>query len=202
MERLITEKLKSWKESPNRKPLLLRGVRQCGKTWILREFGQTHFEDVAYFTFENNQPLFSCFELNLDPKRILKEISFVRGKTIIPGKTLVIFDEIQFCPNALTSLKYFAEEMPELHIACAGSYLGIHLAKNAGSFPVGKVDFLTLHPMNFEEYLLANEESALRDYLMEISAGEKIPDSFSWKLESLYKEYLVTGGSVTLSIGR
>ena len=194
MERLITEKLKIWKESPNRKPLLLRGVRQCGKTWILREFGQTHFEDVAYFTFENNQPLFSCFELNLDPKRILKEISFVRGKTIILGKTLVIFDEIQFCPNALTSLKYFAEEMPELHIACAGSYLGIHLAKNAGSFPVGKVDFLTLHPMNFEEYLLANEESALRDYLMEISAGEKIPDSFSWKLESLYKEYLVTGG--------
>ena len=194
MERLITEKLKIWKENPNRKPLLLRGVRQCGKTWILREFGQTHFEDAAYFTFENNQPLFSCFDLNLDPKRILKEISLVRGKTIIPGKTLVIFDEIQFCPNALTSLKYFAEELPELHIACAGSYLGIHLAKNAGSFPVGKVDFLTLHPMNFEEYLLANGEEAVHAFLSEIQSGEGIPKSLTAKLEGLYKDYLITGG--------
>ena len=127
-------------------------------------------------------------------KRILKEISFVRGKTIIPGKTLVIFDEIQFCPNALTSLKYFAEELPELHIACAGSYLGIHLAKNAGSFPVGKVDFLTLHPMNFEEYLLANGEEAVHAFLSEIQSGEGIPKSLTAKLEGLYKDYLITGG--------
>lgn len=194
MERLITKKLLVWKDNPNRKPLLLRGVRQCGKTWILREFGRANFENVAYFTFENNQPLFACFEPDLNPSRIVKEISFIYGGSITPNKTLVIFDEIQFCPNALTSLKYFSEMMPELHIVCAGSYLGIHLAKTAGSFPVGKVDFLTLYPMNFEEYLLANGESILRDQLLNIKDKEAIPTSFTHKLSSLYTDYLITGG--------
>ncbi|MBQ4597544.1 MAG: AAA family ATPase, partial [Methanocorpusculum sp.] len=137
MERLITEKLRIWKENPKRKPLLLRGVRQCGKTWILRNFGEQYFSDTAYFTFENNHPLSACFNTDMNPERILRELSLLHGKALVPGKTLVIFDEIQFCPNALTSLKYFSEEMPALHIACAGSYLGIHPAKSAGSFPVG-----------------------------------------------------------------
>ncbi|MBQ3570070.1 MAG: ATP-binding protein [Methanocorpusculum sp.] len=192
VERLITEKLRIWKENPKRKPLLLRGVRQCGKTWILRNFGEQYFSDTAYFTFENNHPLSACFNTDMNPERILRELSLLHGKALVPGKTLVIFDEIQFCPNALTSLKYFSEEMPALHIACAGSYLGIHLAKSAGSFPVGKVDFLTLHPLNFEEYLLANGEESLRDFL--ISAEDSIPSSIMGKLESLYREYLITGG--------
>ena len=194
MERLIYNELLGWSKSAVRKPLILRGVRQCGKTWILREFGEKNFEDTAYFTFENNQPLSECFNSDMNPSRIIKELSFIRGKSIVPGKTFVIFDEIQFCAKALTALKYFAEELPELHIACAGSYLGIHLAKSAGSFPVGKVDFLTLHPMNFEEYLMAPGQGDILPELKGAGSGDKLPSSLVFRLENLYKEYLITGG--------
>ena len=194
MERLIIRNLIEWKNSPKRKPLILRGVRQSGKTWILREFGKEEFEDVAYLSFENNKPLHYCFETDMNPKRIVSELGKYRGKVIIPGKTLVIFDEIQFCPKTLTSLKYFCEELPELHIVCAGSYLGLHLSKSAGSFPVGKVDFLTLHPMNFAEYLLANNDADLYQELKELTPADKVSAAFQFRLETRYKEYLITGG--------
>ncbi len=194
MERLIYTELFRWSKSESRKPLILRGVRQCGKTWILQDFGRKNFEDTAYFTFENNRPLCDCFETDMNPERIIKELSFIRGRSIVPGRTFVIFDEIQFCAKALTALKYFAEEMPDLHIACAGSYLGIHLAKSAGSFPVGKVDFLTLHPMNFEEYLMALGQGDILPELKGLSSGDKLPSSLVFRLENLYKEYLITGG--------
>ncbi|MDO5845194.1 MAG: DUF4143 domain-containing protein, partial [Methanocorpusculum sp.] len=125
---------------------------------------------------------------------IIKELNYLREKNIIAGKTFVIFDEIQFCAKALTSLKYFAEEMPNLHIACAGSYLGIHLAKSSGSFPVGKVDFLTLHPMNFEEYMIAEGDEKLLTAVREISPDSSIPEALRFRLENIYKEYLITGG--------
>jgi len=194
MYRLITHDLLIWKNRETRKPLLLRGIRQCGKTWILKEFGKQNFSDTAYFNFENNKPLCACFDQDMDSARIIKELSFLHNKTIEPGTTLVIFDEIQFCPNALTSLKYFCEKMPGLHIACAGSLLGTHLAKNEGSFPVGKIDFLTLRPMNFEEYLHANGETLLVSHLKTLSSLEKVPASLTQKLENLYLDYLITGG--------
>ncbi|MDO5846099.1 MAG: AAA family ATPase, partial [Methanocorpusculum sp.] len=194
MYRLIESRLQAWKNSTARKPLILRGVRQCGKTWILKEFGRENFADTVYFSFENNAPLAACFEQDMNPERIIKELGFLMGKTIVPGKTFVIFDEIQFCAKALTSLKYFAEEMPKLHIACAGSYLGIHLAKSSGSFPVGKVDFLTLHPMNFAEFVLAEGGEDIIAELKKISSEEKIPASLTFRLESFYRDYLITGG--------
>ena len=126
MERNIMKQLTAWKDSPDRKPLLLTGVRQCGKTYILKEFGNRYFEDTAYFSFEGNRGLKSVFDYDLNPVRILRELgSVIRGREIIPGKTLIIFDEIQACPNAVTSLKYFCETMRELPVVCAGSLLGV-----------------------------------------------------------------------------
>ena len=194
MKRLIYRDLLIWKEAEKRKPLLLRGVRQCGKTWILRKFGKENFPDTAYFTFENNRLLYRCFEQDMDPERICKELGILRGKTITPGVTFVIFDEVQFCPNALTSLKYFYEEMPQLHIACAGSLLGVYLSKSSSSFPVGKVDFLTMRPMNFEEYILACGERGMHTAVKELSDNEKIPEIIAGRLENIYIDYLITGG--------
>ncbi len=194
MYRLITRDLQNWKNAETRKPLILKVIRKCGKTWILKEFGKQNFTDTVYFTFENNTPQCACFDQDMDPARIIKELSFLSNKTITPGTTLVIFDEIQFCPNALTSLKYFCEEMPKLHIACAGSLLGVQLAKKEGSFPVGKTDFLTLRPMNFAEYLYANGETYLLSHLETLLSDEMVPASLTQKLENLYKDYLVTGG--------
>lgn len=132
-------------------------MRQCGKTYLLKEFGHQHYSDIAYFNFEETESLKSLFETDYDTKRILFELGLSIGKTIKPASTLVIFDEIQECGRAITSLKYFCENAPEYHIVCAGSLLGIALNKQP-SFPVGKVDFLTLYPMNFIEFLMANGE--------------------------------------------
>ena len=148
MERLLTNKLIQWKQSPYRKPLIVRGIRQSGKTWLLMDLGRSAYEDIAYFNFENNKVLSELFQKDLDPKRLLMELGVLNGKVIRPGKTLIIFDEIQFCSRAITSLKYFYEAIPEYHIACAGSLLGIALARPT-SYPVGKVDIMTLRPMNF-----------------------------------------------------
>ena len=193
MQRQITDQLQTWKNSPDRKPLLLRGVRQSGKTWILRQFGSDHFTDTAYFNFEETPALHPIFRTDLNPHRILTELGLLRGNPILPGTTLLILDEIQFCPEALASLKYFAENLPEQHIACAGSLLGIALAKPL-SFPVGKVEILTLRPMNFPEFLLANNKKHLLDYLTALSAQEPLPQSIIPQLSTLYQEYLITGG--------
>ena len=140
MERNIYEQFRAWKNRKNRKPLLVTGVRQCGKTYLITEFGKKEFQDVAYFNFDGNEGLSSIFTHDFDIERIIGELgSVVRGKRIIPGETLVFLDEIQDCPRAIQSLKYFCENMPELHVIAAGSLLGVALRENGISFPVGKV---------------------------------------------------------------
>lgn len=195
MERDIMKQLVAWKDSPDRKPLLVTGVRQCGKTYILKEFGNKYFEDTAYFYFEGNRGLISVFEYDLDPVRILRELgSIVRGKEIIPGKTLIIFDEIQACPNAVTSLKYFCENMKEVPIVCAGSLLGISVKRDGISFPVGKVDRLQMYPMTYAEFLRADGGQALYEGAMRLEIGRELPELYSVPLEKSLKYYYIVGG--------
>lgn len=193
MQRQITTQLLAWKDEPGRKPLLLKGVRQSGKTWVLKQFGSEYFADTAYFNFEGNAALQTIFQADLDPHRIVAELGLLRGTPIIAGTTLLIFDEVQFCPAALTSLKYFAELLPAQHVACAGSLLGIALAKPL-SFPVGKVRLLTLYPMHFSEFLLANGKDMLVTFLSGRSVTDGIPESVLPQLTQLYRDYLITGG--------
>lgn len=164
MERLIIKKLQDWKKSTYRKPLILKGVRQVGKTWILKEFGKRFYENIAYFNFDENEEYKQFFETTKDVDRILQNLMLASGQKIMPEKTLIIFDEIQDCPNIINSMKYFCENAPQYHIACAGSLLGIALAKPS-SFPVGKVNFMQIDPMSFTEYLLANGNDNLVNYL-------------------------------------
>ena len=193
MKRQILQNLLQWKENPNRQPLLIRGVRQCGKTWIMKRFGEENYPDTAYFNFESDERLREFFEGDLDVSRIIKSLGVLRGKTILPGTTLVIFDEIQFCPRALTALKYFCEDMPKLHVICAGSLLGVALAKPQ-SFPVGKVELITLRPMNFYEFCVANGDEMLADHLASLPAGDPLPAAFTGRLEEYYRDYLICGG--------
>jgi len=193
MKRNLLGDLKRWKDSPTRKPLLVKGVRQCGKTWLLEEFGRICYSDTAYFNFEGNAALSARFEGDFDVHRIVSELGILRQKAIVPGETLIIFDEIQFCNQALTSLKYFCENAPEYHVVCAGSLLGVALSKPL-SFPVGKVDFLTLRPMSFEEFLLANGEEMLCEHLRALSPHEKVSELFTERLETLLKTYYIVGG--------
>ena len=194
MKRLLTNKLMQWKQSPYRKPLIIRGIRQSGKTWLLMDLGRSAYEDIAYFNFENNKALSELFQKDLDPKRLLMELGVLNGKVIRPGKTLIIFDEIQFCSRAITSLKYFYETIPEYHITCAGSLLGIALARPT-SYPVGKVDIMTLRPMNFFEFLQAKNEDMLIEYLSkEIEQTKPILKVFANKLLDYLKQYYIVGG--------
>ncbi|MBQ4415514.1 MAG: ATP-binding protein [Methanomicrobium sp.] len=200
MRRLAYEKLLRWKDRSDRKPLIMQGVRQCGKTWLLKNFGENEFEDCAYFNFETITGLSEIFEKDLDINRIIIELSALRRKAITAGKTLLILDEIQICPRAITALKYFAEDMPQLHVAAAGSLLGIALSQMGQntSFPVGKVHTLTLYPLNFHEYLLANGEELLCRYIEDKIAGgdisAPISTSFGERLDTLLRHYYITGG--------
>lgn len=184
------EKLIAWKNSPDRKPLLLQGVRQCGKTYLLKEFGSLYYDDVAYFSFEDTPSLKEKFERDLHPKRIVKELGIMRNKTIGPQNTLIIFDEIQLCGKALTALKYFCEDAPEYHIACAGSLLGVALTEKT-SFPVGKVEFLTLRPLGFYEFLLADGKGLLAESLRDGSSGI---EAFEGELRDKLLDYYIVGG--------
>lgn len=192
MKRFILNELVKWKESKYRKPLILKGARQIGKTYILQQFGKENYEGVAYFNFDHDEDLYNLFTNTKDPKRLLEQLAFIYGKAIIPGKTLIIFDEIQECPNALNSLKYFQEEANEYHIVCAGSLLGIRLSHT--SFPVGKVDFLNMYPMTFREFLLADNCENLVGYMESIRSIEKIPDIFFNQLQEKLKAYFIIGG--------
>src|ERR1035437_10327181 len=193
MKRTIESELTAWKNRKDRKPLILRGVRQCGKTYLLKEFGQQYYQDVAYFNFEGNPALAQRFDQDLDTSRIIMELGVLRGSKIVPESTLIIFDEIQFCNQALTSLKYFAEEAPSYHVVCAGSLLGIALSRPL-SFPVGKVDFLTMRPKNFYEFVLANQEEMLLDYIGKLDAKTPVPQIFADRMTTLLKTYFVVGG--------
>jgi hypothetical protein len=192
MRRYIKEKLIEWKNRKDRKPLILKGARQVGKTYILKEFGKEEYENVAYFNFDHDENLKELFLNTKDPKRILEQLTFAFGKVIKPEKTLIIFDEIQECPDALNSLKYFQEEANEYHIACAGSLLGIKLSHT--SFPVGKVEYLEMYPMTFTEFLLADNCENLVDYMESITQIEKIPDIIFTQLNEKIKSYFIIGG--------
>lgn len=192
MYRYIKEKLIAWKNSEYRKPLILGGARQVGKTYILKKFGEENYDGVAYFNFDHDENLYNLFTNTKDPKRILEQLAFIYGKAIVPGKTLIFFDEIQECPNALNSLKYFQEEANEYHIVCAGSLLGIRLSHT--SFPVGKVEFMTLYPMTFSEFLIADNCENLVEYMNTIEKPENIPEIFFNMLEEKLKAYFIIGG--------
>ncbi len=190
MERLLIEDLYKWKTKADRKPLILRGARQVGKTWILKDFGKKHFKDVCYVNFEQKDMLANVFEGELSPHDIIEKLSILKRMKIKPQDTLIIFDEVQEMPRALTSLKYFAEECPEYAICCAGSLLGVALHQGT-SFPVGKVDFLDLRPMSFREFLMAQGEEMLIDYILE---GNRDLGAFETKLTAYLKKYFVIGG--------
>ncbi len=193
MKRLLIESLKKWKEKSDRKPLILKGVRQCGKTYLLKEFGMQCYSDVAYFNFEERPAVADVFAKDYDTERMIFELGVIAGKDIFPETTLIIFDEIQECGKALTALKYFCENAPEYHIVCAGSLLGIALQKQL-SFPVGKVDFLTLRPMSFFEFVVAREGDNAEKALNGYDAKKTLPAAFGEKLEGLLREYYIVGG--------
>ena len=192
MERKIMKKLQEWKDNKNRKPLILRGARQVGKTYILQQFGKENYKNIAYFNFDHDTDLYQLFENTKNPERILEQLALVCGKAIEPKNTLIIFDEIQECPDALNSLKYFNEEANEYHIVCAGSLLGIRLSHT--SFPVGKVDFLDMYPMTFSEFLVADGAQNLVEYMDSINSFENIPEIFFNILEEKLKVYFIVGG--------
>ncbi|MCI9015217.1 MAG: ATP-binding protein [Lachnospiraceae bacterium] len=193
MERHIMKQLLNWKNSPYRKPLILKGVRQVGKTWILKEFGRQFYENTAYFNFDENEEYRQFFETTKDVNRILQNLMLVSGQKILPEKTLIVFDEVQDCPNVINTMKYFCENAPEYHVTCAGSLLGIASARPS-SFPVGKVNFMQIDPMTFMEFLIANGDENLAVYLDSIETLEPIPDAFFNPLYEKLKMYYVTGG--------
>ena len=192
MWRKFTEKLIAWKDDPDRKVLLLEGVRQCGKTYILREFGKEFFSNTVYVNFEKDPSAHSLFDGNLGPKRIIENLAIYLNTNIVPGKTLIILDEIQECERAMTSLKYFSEEAPEYHVACAGSLLGLMLGR--GSFPVGRVDRYRLYPMTFYEFLMAEGEERLCGYLMERKPTEEISAALHQMASDHLRNYYIVGG--------
>lgn len=195
MYRKISQKLLAWKESPFRKPLLLQGARQVGKTFSVLEFGRNNYENVAYFNFETNTQLNATFDENIEPGYLLPILSHIAGTSIIKEKTLIIFDEVQLCERALTSLKYFCEQAPEYHIIALGSLLGVAVNRKTYSFPVGKVDMLTMYPMDMEEFLLALDESYLLEKIKACFTDKTaMPAALHQSALELYRQYLVVGG--------
>ncbi len=194
MERTITEKFRKWKESSRRKPLLLTGVRQCGKTTAIKHFGNTAFDNSIYLNFEENTNLAGIFSYDFDISRILNEIQSVTSEKITPGKTLLILDEIQECPRAITSLKYFCENMSGLHVIGAGSLLDVALQRENISFPVGKVNRLQMFPLSFYEFAIAAGDPSMIDILREWPLDRPIPELYSIPMEKLLKTYFIVGG--------
>ena len=199
MQRDIIADLEEWMASARHKPLILKGARQVGKTWALREFGAKSFDNVAYVSLENIAPgvpseYAQLFERTHDPRRIVRNLGLALGCDIEPTRTLLILDEIQDCPAALGALKYFAEELPEQHVACAGSLLGVALARDDDSFPVGKVTFRQMGPMTFSEFLRATGGSGLDEFCSEVSDPEPLPDIFASQLEERLQAYFAVGG--------
>jgi predicted AAA+ superfamily ATPase len=192
VKRLISQSLKEWKQKKDRKPLILKGVRQTGKTYALKEFGKNHFSAFHYLNFENTKKAAELFKNDYNSKRILTDLSFLLDKTIDIKNDLIVFDEIQECPEALTSLKYFAEQLPELAVCCAGSLLGIHL--NNTSFPVGKIDLLHLQPLCFSEFLEAQGDLKSLNFLNGLTKQDSISEIVHAHLWQQFKIYLVTGG--------
>ena len=194
MYREILQDLETWKDKTRRKPLILTGVRQCGKTYIVEEFAHKNFENYIYVNFESEETLSAIFDYDFDVDRITRELERHFKTQIIPGQTLVFFDEIQECTRAITSLKYFCENMRDLHIVCAGSFLGVALKKEQISFPVGKVNRLQLYPMNFKEFIIANDREDLIETFREWPTDREIPQIYTKPMEDLLKAYYIVGG--------
>ena len=195
MYRKIMQFLEEWRQSPHRKPLILQGARQVGKTYSLLAFGRAHYENVAYFNFETNPKLNATFDEDISPAYLIPILSHIAGQTIVREKTLIIFDEVQLCERALTSLKYFCEDAPDYHIVVAGSLLGVAVNRTQFSFPVGKVDIKTMYPMDMEEFLLALGEDDLVERIRECFQNDApLPSALHDKAMLLYRQYLVVGG--------
>ena len=195
MYRKLFSDLCAWKNDPHRKPLILQGARQVGKTYLLLEFGKKQYENVAYFNFETNPSLADTFRESIEPDYLLPLLSRIAGQTIIKEKTLVIFDEVQLCERALTSLKYFCELAPEYHVIACGSLLGVAVNRKQFSFPVGKADIRTLYPMDLEEFLLALDEGELAARIRESFATDQpLPAVLHEAALKRYRQYLLVGG--------
>ena len=192
MKRKAMQYFLEWKTNEDRKPLVLKGARQVGKTWLMKEFGRSYYEETFYFNFDEESELKSIFEINKDPHRIVELLGLLRGKKILPGKHLILLDEVQECPEALNSLKYFCENAGEYHVISAGSLLGTLLAKPK-SYPVGKVNLLSIDPMTFDEFLDATDEG-LYSFYMSVTSGRQVEEIFHRKLLEAYKYYLIIGG--------
>lgn len=195
MKRKILQQLIDWKNSTSRKPLILNGARQVGKTFILREFGREYYKNTVYVNLESNSAAASLFGSNISPKKLIKYLEAETGERIVPNDTLVILDEIQSCERAVTSLKYFCEEAPEYHIAAAGSLLGVAINRNQTSFPVGKVNILRLYPLDFEEFVTATGHDMLLDEIRNCY-NNKTPmnEALHTMALSIYHDYLIVGG--------
>lgn len=195
MYRKIMSFLEAWRKNEHRKPLILQGARQVGKTYSILEFGRKYYDNVAYFNFETNHKLNETFEENISPDYLIPILSHIAGQTIVKEKTLIVFDEVQLCERALTSLKYFCEDAPDYHIIVAGSLLGVAVNRAKFSFPVGKVDMKTLYPMDMEEFMLAMGEDALVNQIKKCFENDTpMPSAFHDAAMQLYRQYLVVGG--------
>lgn len=195
MKRVAMNKLIEWKNSPKRKPLLLYGARQVGKTYLVKEFGNDQYDNIIYVNFETNKIVSNMINDDISPELIIKNLEIVFNQKIEKGRTLIFFDEIQENPRALTSLKYFCEDANDYHIIGAGSLLGVHLNKKNFSFPVGKVDFLTIYPLSFEEFLINTNNDILLNEIKECyNLNRKISETSHEKATSLYHDYLALGG--------
>lgn len=192
MKRNAIQALIKWKNSEDRKPMVLKGARQVGKTWLMKSFGRDYYDNFVYFNFEEEDELKSIFEANKNPQRIIELLSMIVGEKILPGKTLIIFDEIQECPEALNTLKYFKEKANEYHVIAAGSLLSTLLAQPK-SYPVGMVNLLDIYPLTFDEFLEASDER-LYAYYCSIQKGQVIEDVFHNRLLEAYNYYLIIGG--------
>jgi len=194
-KREIIKDLQKWRSKPTRKPLLIMGARQIGKTTMLKSFGKEMYDNFLYINLEKQTVLHKFFTGDKDPKEILKNLSLIHGQNIIPDKTLIILDEIQECRDALISLKYFQEEAPEIHIIGAGSLLGLSIGNNR-SFPVGKVEFLDMYPLTFSEFLAEADKKLYKTYhhFLDSDIISPIPDTFYIPLQQLFKQYILIGG--------
>lgn len=192
LERKAMQQLISWKNSEERKPLIIKGAHQVGKTWLMQEFGKRHYKSFVYFNFDEEDELSSIFEGNKNPERIVDLLGLLCGKKILPGDTLIILDEIQECSAALNALKYFKEKANDYHVIAAGSLPGMLLAQPK-SYPVGMVNLLELHPLYFDEFLAVINE-ALYQYYLTIQKGSAIEEIFHSKLLEMYNYYLIIGG--------
>ncbi len=194
MYREIMADLVEWKDRPRRKPLVLTGVRQCGKTYLVNEFAEEHFAHYVRIDFEESTAAAAIFDYDFDVERIVSEIEVLSRRKIVLGETLLFFDEIQECPRAVTSLKYFCENMPKLHVICAGSLLGVALAREHVSFPVGKVNRMRLFPMNFKEFAIASGRDDLVGMFSSWPADRPVPDSYALPMSRLLKDFYAVGG--------